>query len=110
MIHGGMYLADQLSVFHLLQRPALCRGGRKRIPQDGSGEAFPVELLQDMYIVKIPHARVGDIAADNRLQFFGQHRFQIVGPHLNGAILQHELEAVPDFTGRNHIPGGNVYF
>ena len=69
-----------------------------------------VELIQNVQIVKIPHTGVGSSAGNNSFQLLGQNGFQIVRPNLNGAILQHQLEAVTHFAGRDSVTGGNVDF
>ena len=63
-----------------------------------------------MQIIEISHAGVGGGAGHDGFQLFGQNGFQIVRPNLNGAILQHQLEAVPHFAGRDSVTGGNVGF
>ena len=61
-----------------------------------------------MQVIEISHAGVGGSTGHNGFQLLSQNGFQIIRPNFNGAILQHQLEAVPHLTGRNGISGGNV--
>lgn len=67
-----------------------------------------MELAQNVQIIEISHAGVGGNTGHNGFQLLGQNGFQIVRPNLNGAILQHQFEAVPHFAGRDGVAGGNV--
>ena len=85
--------------------PGRCNERRTEIGWD---DTLAVELAQNVQIIEISHAGVGGGAGHDGFQLFGQNGFQIVRPNLNGAILQHQLEAVPHFAGRNGVAGGNV--
>ena len=82
----------------------------ERRPEISRDDALAVELAQNVQIIEISHAGVGGGAGHDGFQLFSQNGFQIVRPNLNGAILQHQLEAVTHFAGRDSVTGGNVGF
>ena len=63
-----------------------------------------------MNIVKIPHASVEDAACDDGLQLFGKNSLDIVRHDADCSVLEHQLEAVFDFSRRDKISGGDVDF
>ena len=70
-----------------------CR--QQRVMENVRVQSAAIELLQDGDVVKISHTGVGRSAGDDGFQLFGQHGLQVIGPNVDGAVLQHELEAVP---------------
>ena len=71
-------------------------------------QRIPVKLLQNGNVVKISHAGVSRSPGDDGLQLLRQHGFQIIGPHINRPIFQHELKTVPYLFWGNGIAGGNI--
>ncbi len=80
----------------------------QRRTEIGWDDALAVELAQNVQIIEISHAGVGGGAGHDGFQLLGQNGFQIVRPNFDGAILQHQLEAVTHLVGRDGVAGGNV--
>ena len=88
--------------------PAFVSSGPQRIMENLRVQCIPMQLFQNINVIEISHAGVGGSSGNDRFQLFGQNRFQIVRPNINGAIFQHQLERVADLPGGNGIPCGNV--
>ena len=73
-------------------------------------QSAAIELLQDGDVVKISHTGVGRGPGDDGFQLFGQHGLQVIGPNVDGTVLQHELEAVPHLFRGDGVAGRNVDF
>ena len=73
-------------------------------------QSAAIELLQDGDVVKISHTGVGRGPGDDGFQLFGQHGLQVIGPNVDGTVLQHELEAVPHLFRGDGVAGGDVDF
>ena len=82
-----------------------CNERRTEISGD---DDLTVELAQNVQIIEVSHAGVGSSTGHDGFQLLSQNSFQIVCPNLDGAILQHQLEAVTHLAGRDGVTGGNV--
>lgn len=80
----------------------------ERRTEIGGDDALAVELAQNVQIIEISHAGVGGGAGHDSFQLLSQNSFQIARQNFNGTILQHQLEAVTHFAGRDGVAGGNV--
>lgn len=69
--------------------------------------AYPRRAVAEWQCRNNP-ASVGRSPVDDGFQLLRQHGFQVIGPHINRPIFQHELKTVPYLFGGNGIAGGNI--
>lgn len=57
------------------------------------------QRIQNMYIVIISWAGIGNVAGQHRFNFLCKHRFKVVGKNTDTAVIEQQGECVFYFTG-----------